>query len=92
MIERLEATLEKYEKLQCELTKPEVLNDIKKTSDKQFKFIHIEGAHVPYNYDKDVKRKKAELNNIGVKKIEDYNDMVDKKKDEISVEKILLLC
>lgn len=26
----------------------------KKIKDKQFKFIHIEGAHVPYNYDKDV--------------------------------------
>ena len=31
MIERLEATLEKYNKLQEELTKPEVLSDIKKT-------------------------------------------------------------
>lgn len=29
-------------------------NDIKKTSDKQFKFIHIEGGHKPYNYDKDL--------------------------------------
>ena len=32
MIERLEATLEKYEQLQQELTKPEVLNDIKKST------------------------------------------------------------
>ena len=31
MIERLEATLEKYNKLQEELTKPEVLSDVKKT-------------------------------------------------------------
>ena len=31
MIERLEATLAKYESLENELTKPEVLNDIKKT-------------------------------------------------------------
>ena len=31
MIERLEATLEKYNKLEEELTKPEVLSDIKKT-------------------------------------------------------------
>ena len=31
MIERLEATLEKYEQLEQELTKPEVLSDIKKT-------------------------------------------------------------
>ena len=31
MIERLEATLEKYEFLQEELSKPEVLSDIKKT-------------------------------------------------------------
>ena len=31
MIERLEATLEKYQQLEQELTKPEVLSDIKKT-------------------------------------------------------------
>ena len=31
MIERLEATLEKYNYLQEELTKPEILSDIKKT-------------------------------------------------------------
>ena len=31
MIERLEATLEKYNELETELTKPEVLSDIKKT-------------------------------------------------------------
>ncbi|MDO4995690.1 MAG: peptide chain release factor 1 [Bacilli bacterium] len=31
MIERLEATLQKYEYLQTELTKPEILSDIKKT-------------------------------------------------------------
>ena len=31
MIERLEATLEKYNELEANLTKPEVLNDIKKT-------------------------------------------------------------
>ena len=31
MIERLEATLEKYQYLENELTKPDVLSDIKKT-------------------------------------------------------------
>ena len=31
MIDRLEATLKKYEELQQELTKPEVLGDMKKT-------------------------------------------------------------
>ena len=31
MIERLEATLAKYNELEQELTKPEVLSDIKKT-------------------------------------------------------------
>ena len=31
MIERLEATLNKYNELETELTKPEVLSDIKKT-------------------------------------------------------------
>ena len=33
MIERLEATLEKYNNLELELTKPEILSDIKKTRD-----------------------------------------------------------
>ena len=33
MIERLEATLEKYNTLQEQLTKPEVLSDIKKTKE-----------------------------------------------------------
>ena len=33
MIERLEATLEKYQNLEQELTKPEVLGDIKKTKE-----------------------------------------------------------
>ena len=33
MIERLEATLQKYESLEQELTKPEVLSDIKKTKE-----------------------------------------------------------
>ena len=31
MIERLEVTLEKYQFLENELTKPEILSDIKKT-------------------------------------------------------------
>ena len=31
MIERLEATLKKYQELETELTKPEVLSDINKT-------------------------------------------------------------
>ena len=31
MIERLEATLKKYQELEEELTKPEVLSDINKT-------------------------------------------------------------
>ena len=33
MIDRLEATLKKYEELKEELTKEEVLNDIKKTKE-----------------------------------------------------------
>ena len=37
MIERLEATLEKYNHLQEELTKPEVLSDIKRLENIQKK-------------------------------------------------------
>ena len=37
MIERLEVTLEKYQALEQELTKPEVLSDIKKTTQSKSK-------------------------------------------------------
>lgn len=42
MIERLEATLEKYQYLENELTKPEVLSDIKKTREYSKEMSNIE--------------------------------------------------
>ena len=42
MIERLEATLEKYLYLESELTKPEVLSDIKKTREYSKEMASIE--------------------------------------------------
>ena len=48
MIERLEATLEKYEQLQQELTKPEVLNDIKKTREYSKEMASLEDIVVCY--------------------------------------------
>ncbi len=42
MIERLEATLQKYESLEQELTKPEVLSDIKKTKEYSKEMANLE--------------------------------------------------
>lgn len=42
MIERLEATLQKYQELETELTKPEVLSDIKKTREYSKKMAELE--------------------------------------------------
>jgi len=42
MIERLEATLKKYEELQLELVKPEVLSDIKKTKEYSKEIANLE--------------------------------------------------
>ena len=48
MIERLEATLEKYEQLEQELTKPEVLSDIKKTREYSKEMASLEGIVTCY--------------------------------------------
>ena len=48
MIERLEATLEKYETLEQELTKPEVLSDIKKTREYSKEMASLEDIVVCY--------------------------------------------
>jgi len=48
MIERLEATLEKYNELEQELTKPEVLSDIKKTREYSKEMSSLEDIVVCY--------------------------------------------
>ena len=48
MIERLEATLEKYQYLENELTKPEVLSDIKKTREYSKEMSNIEDIVICY--------------------------------------------
>ena len=48
MIERLEATLEKYEYLEQELTKPEILSDIKKTREYSKEMSSLEDIVVCY--------------------------------------------
>ena len=48
MIERLEATLEKYEFLEQELTKPEILSDIKKTKEYSKEMSSLEDIVVCY--------------------------------------------
>ena len=53
MIERLEATLEKYNHLQEELTKPEVLSDIKKTREYSKEVANLEDVVTCY---KNIKR------------------------------------
>ena len=58
MIERLEATLQKYESLEQELTKPEVLSDIKKTREYSKEMSNLEDIVNCY------KRYKKVLNDI----------------------------
>ena len=48
MIERLEATLQKYQQLENELTKPEVLSDIKKTKEYSKEMASIEDIVLCY--------------------------------------------
>ena len=48
MIERLEVTLEKFNQLENELTKPEVLSDIKKTREYSKEMAEIEDIVVCY--------------------------------------------
>ena len=48
MIERLEVTLEKYQSLEQELTKPEVLSDIKKTREYSKEMSSLEDIVICY--------------------------------------------
>ena len=48
MIDRLEATLKKYEELEQELTKPEVLSDINKTKQYSKEMAELEEIVVCY--------------------------------------------
>ena len=48
MIERLEVTLEKYQALEQELTKPEVLSDIKKTREYSKEMSSLEDIVICY--------------------------------------------
>ena len=48
MIERLETTLQKYNELEQELTKPEVLSDVKKTREYSKEMSSLEDIVVCY--------------------------------------------
>ncbi len=78
MIERLEATLAKYNELQQELTKPEVLNDIKKTKDYSKQLAELEDIVTCY------KKYKRVLENIeGTKEMTKDPDLGEMAKEEL---------
>ena len=78
MIERLEATLEKYQNLEQELTKPEVLNDIKKTKDYSKQMSELEDIVTCY------KKYKKILENIdGTKEMTKDPELGEMAKEEL---------
>ena len=80
MIERLEATLEKYNHLQNELTKPEVLSDIKKTKDYSKQMAELEEVVSCY------KKYKKILEDIeGTKEMIKDSELGEMAKEELKV-------
>ena len=78
MIERLEATLEKYEFLQNELAKPEILSDIKKTREYSKQLAELEDIVVCY------KKYKKVLSDIEeVKEMMKDSDLGEMAKEEL---------
>ena len=78
MIERLEATLAKYNELEQELTKPEVLNDIKKTKDYSKQMSELEDIVTCY------KKYKKILENIdGTKEMTKDPELGEMAKEEL---------
>ena len=78
MIERLEATLEKYEWLENELTKPEILSDIKKTREYSKEMSELEDIVVCY------KKYKKLLQDIeNTKEMTKDPDLGDMAKEEL---------
>ena len=78
MIERLEATLAKYNELEQELTKPEVLNDIKKTKDYSKQLSELEDIVTCY------KKYKKILENIdGTKEMTKDPELGEMAKEEL---------
>ena len=78
MIERLEATLAKYNELEQELTKPEVLNDIKKTKDYSKQMSELEDIVICY------KKYKKILENIdGTKEMTKDPELGEMAKEEL---------
>ena len=81
MIERLEATLEKYNHLQEELTKQEVLSDIKKTREYSKEIANLEDVVTCYK-----KYKKV------LEEIEDTKEMIkDPELGEMAKEELKTL-
>ena len=78
MIDRLEATLIKYNELETELTKPEVLSDIKKTREFSKELAAISDIVTCY---KEYKRVQEEI--VGAKEILEDPEMADIAKEEL---------
>lgn len=97
MIERLEATLEKYQQLEMELTKPEILSDIKKTREYSKEMASIEDIVTCY---KEYKRVLEDIENtkemvkdpeLGEMAKEELKNLENKKADLDSKLEILLI-
>ena len=94
MIERLEATLAKYEFLEQELTKPEVLSDIKKTRELSKEMSSIEELVACYKKYKKVLNeiseaeemvKDPELAEMAKEEIKSLNEEKDKLDQELEI-------
>ena len=97
MIERLEATLAKYESLEQELTKPEVLSDIKKTREYSKELADLEEAVTEYKkYKKileDIKNTEEMVKDpeLGEMAKEELKDLQEQKEELDSKLEILLI-
>ena len=88
MIERLEATLEKYEYLEQELTKPEILSDIKKTKEYSKEMSSLEDIVVCY---KKYKRVLEDIENTKeMVKDPELGEMAKEELKELEAEKTAL--
>lgn len=99
MIDRLEATLEKYNQLEQELTKPEILSDIKKTREYSKEMSSLEDIVVCYKKYKKVLEdientkemiKDPELSEIAkeeLKSLEDEKNSLDKELEILLIPK-----
>ena len=100
MIERLEATLAKYNELEQELTKPEVLSDIKKTREYSKEMSNLEDIVVCYKKYKKILEeiestkemvKDPELGDMAKEELKDLETQKEQLDGELEILLITLL-